>query len=62
MNSPEPLKAAEQKMHGALLAYTERNRYDSELHDHLVDDLRTATTEFLEARSQFALGRPTTSD
>ncbi|MGD1212868.1 MAG: hypothetical protein ABR973_16130 [Candidatus Acidiferrales bacterium] len=62
MDSPEPLKAAEQKMHGALLAYTERNRNDSELHDHLVDDLRTATTEFLEARSQFALGRPATSD
>jgi hypothetical protein len=62
MNSSDPLKAAEEKLENTLLAYTERNRHDSELHQRLIDDLRTATTEFLKVRGQFILGsgQPTT--
>jgi hypothetical protein len=62
MNSSDPLKAAEEKLDDTLLAYTGRDRHDLELHQHLIDDLRTATTEFLEMRRQFIqeLERPTT--
>ena len=62
MNSSDPLKAAEEKLDDTLLAYTERNRHDSELHQRLIDDLRAATTEFLEVRGHFSLGlgQPTT--
>jgi len=64
MNSSDPLKAAEEKLDYTLLAYTERNRHDSELHQRLIDDLRAATAEFLEMRRRFieGLGRPTTTD
>jgi chemotaxis methyl-accepting protein methylase len=62
MNSSDPLKAAEEKLDDTLHAYTERNRHDPELHQRLIDDLRTATTEFLKVRGHFSLGlgRPTT--
>jgi hypothetical protein len=62
MNSSDPLKAAEEKLDDTFLAYTQRNRHDSELHQRLIEDLRKATTEFLEMRRQFiqGLGRPTT--
>ena len=56
MNSSDLLKAAEEKMNDILLAYTERNRRDSDLHQELIEDLRTATTEFLELRRKFFLG------
>jgi len=55
MDSSDILKAAEEKMDGALLAYTERNRRDSELHERLIEDLRAATTSFLEVRRQLGL-------
>jgi hypothetical protein len=60
MNPSNLLKAAEEKMNDILLAYTEQNRHSLELHKHLIDDLRKATTEFLDLRSQFFLrhGRP----
>jgi hypothetical protein len=60
MNSSDLLKAAEEKMNASLLAYTEGNRHDSTLHQNLIEDLKTATTEFLELRRQFflGLGRP----
>ena len=60
MNPSNLLSAAEEKMNDILLAYTERSRQNSELHQHLIDDLRAATTEFLELRRQFLLrlGRP----
>jgi hypothetical protein len=55
MNS-DLLKAAEEKMNASLLAYTEGNSHNSTLHQNLIDDLKTATTEFLELRRQFFLG------
>jgi hypothetical protein len=63
MNLSDALKAAEEKMDDTLLAYTQRNRRDPELHQRLIDDLRTATTEFLEVRRRLiGLGRPTNPD
>jgi hypothetical protein len=56
MSSSDLLKAAEHKMNDILLTYTERNRHDSQLHQNLIEDLKTATTEFLELRRQFFLG------
>jgi len=50
MNFSDPLKAAEEKMDDALLAYKACNRQDSELHERLIEELRTATTKFLEVR------------
>ena len=43
------LKAAEEKVDRALLAYSQE-KADSELHKHLLDDLKKATSEFLELR------------
>jgi hypothetical protein len=57
MNSRDILKAAEEQMNDALLAYSERTRFDSELHQPLIEDLSAATTRFLELRRQFFLGR-----
>jgi len=57
MNSPDILKAAEEQMNDALLAYSERTRFDSGPHQPLIEDLRAATTQFLELRRQFFLGR-----
>ena len=56
MNSSDTLKAAENKMDNTLLVYAGRNRHDFELHRRLIEDLKTATTEFLELRRQFYLG------
>ncbi len=56
MNSSDPLKAAEEKLDDTLLAYTERKRHDFEVHQRLIDDLRTATTDFLEVRGRFSRG------
>ena len=64
MNSPDLLKAAEEKLNSRLLAYTQRNRQDPELQHHLIEDLKTATKEFLEARRQIfpGLARPMPDD
>ncbi len=45
------LKAAEEKVDRALLAYSQEMA-DSELRKHLIDDLKKATSEFLELREQ----------
>ena len=57
MNSPDILKAVENKMDNTLLVYAERNQHDSELHRRLIEDLKAATTEFLELRRQYLLRR-----
>jgi hypothetical protein len=54
MDSSDLLKAAEEKMNNILLAYTKRDPHDSRLHQRLVDELRMATTDFLELRRQFS--------
>jgi hypothetical protein len=56
MSSSSLLKTVEEKMNDALLAYTERDRHDSELHRRLIENLRTATTEFLETRWKMSRG------
>jgi hypothetical protein len=56
MNSLELLRTAEEKMNNTLLAYTEGSRRDSALRQNLIEDLKKATTEFLELRRQFSLG------
>ena len=58
MNAPNILKAAEEKMDRALLDYLQEKSGDSELHKHLVDDLKKATNEFLELREEEFRGRP----
>jgi hypothetical protein len=58
MNAPNILKAAEEKMDRALLAYSQEKACDAELHKHLVDDLKKATNEFLEVREDEFRGRP----
>ena len=45
------LKAAEEKVDRALSAFSRENA-DSELRKHLIDDLKKATSEFLELREQ----------
>jgi hypothetical protein len=50
------LKAAEEQMNNILLAYTQRGRHDADLHQDLIEALKTATTEFLELRRRFYLG------
>ena len=45
------LKAAEEKVDRALLAYSQE-KAESELRKHLIDDLKKATSEFLELRGQ----------
>jgi hypothetical protein len=52
LSSPDLLKAAEEKMNDSLLAYTERGRQDSLRHT-LIEDLKRATTEFLELRRPY---------
>jgi hypothetical protein len=46
------LKAAEEKMNESLLSYTEGNRQDSSVRQILIEDLKRATTEFLELRKR----------
>jgi len=50
------LKAAEEKMNNILFAYTQRGLHSADLHQDLIEALKTATTEFLELRRQFYLG------
>jgi hypothetical protein len=57
MNSPDSMNVAQKQMDDALAAYVDRARFDSELHQHLIEDLKAATTLFLELRRQFFLGR-----
>ncbi len=45
------LKTAEEKADRALLAYSQE-KADSERRKHLIDDLKKATSEFLELREQ----------
>ena len=54
MDSSDLLKAAEEKMDNLLDVYTKRDQYDSHLHRRLVDELRMATTDFLELRRQLS--------
>jgi hypothetical protein len=56
MNSFDLLKAAKEKMNNTLLAYTNGSRRDSVLRQNLIEDLKKATTKFLELRRQFSLG------
>jgi hypothetical protein len=51
VNTSGIVKAAEEKVELALLAYSQENA-DSELRKHLIDDLKKATSEFLELREQ----------
>ena len=55
MLSPDRLKAAEEKMNESLISYTRGNRQDSAVRQMLIEDLKRATTEFLELRSRFLL-------
>jgi hypothetical protein len=50
VKTPDILKAAEEKMDRARLACSQEKWADSELHKRLIDDLKKATTEFLELR------------
>jgi hypothetical protein len=56
MNTPEILNVVEEKMNDALMAYTKRNWTESELKECLIEDLRKATSEFLEVRSKLIRG------
>jgi hypothetical protein len=58
VNAPDILKAAEEKMDRALLTYSQEKSGSSELHKCLVDDLKKATTEFLELREDEFRRRP----
>jgi hypothetical protein len=60
MNPFEILAAVEEKMNNALLAYCKTEWSDAEVHKALIDDLRKATTEFLELRGQLSRGRELT--
>jgi hypothetical protein len=57
VNAPNILKAAEEKMDRALLAYSQEKSGGSEVHNRL-DDLKKATNEFLELREEESRGRP----
>ena len=58
MNAPEILKAAEEKMDHTLLACCQE-KANSDLHKHLIDDLKKATNKFLELREQLLRGTRT---
>ena len=49
--APDILKAAEEKMDRALAAYSQENA-DPKLRQHLIDDLKKATNEFLQLREE----------
>jgi hypothetical protein len=53
MNTSEILKNVEEKMNDALHAYALEDPTNSELRKCLIDDLATATTEFLELRGRY---------
>jgi hypothetical protein len=50
MNFFDVLKAAEEKMDRALLAYSKSKLTSSDFHKSSIEDLRKATIEFLELR------------
>lgn len=50
MNVADVVKAAEIKMDRALLAYSQSKLTRSDVHKHLIDEFRKATTEFLTLR------------
>jgi predicted metal-binding transcription factor (methanogenesis marker protein 9) len=54
--APDILKAAEEKMDRALLAYSQEN-VDPELRQRLIDDLKKATNEFLQLREELSQRR-----
>jgi hypothetical protein len=51
VTAPDIVKATEEKMDRTLLACS-REKAKSELHKHLIDDLKRATIEFLELREE----------
>jgi predicted metal-binding transcription factor (methanogenesis marker protein 9) len=54
--APEILKAAEEKMDRALVAYSQENA-DPEIRKHLIDDLQKSTNEFLKLREELSQRR-----
>jgi hypothetical protein len=56
MNARDTLKTVEETMNNALLTYSQRSWSDTELEQCLIDELKTATIDFLELRGQLSLG------
>ena len=54
--APDILKAAEEKMDRALLAYSQENA-GPELRQRLIDELKKATNEFLQLREELSQRR-----